>query len=308
LGIDRARVYPPNRSHIETLLEQYLFAENLIRAEMRLQENWNVLDLRAPFEGEPKAFIDGVLPPPHSTWCADVLAPWMREPKERYPDVLLPGSVRLISDENLSPIEVAVAGTEQAMTFLKATPHARKHTVDWEVVTPTGAVVTVDDATQEAPDEDHVPQIACSTLVSQIWDGIRALPYSDAQMARCIGTFLALVAHGFDGMSRLHGKVHGIDLTTAGSRTLSWLSESGCCRAIRSDLHALVTPETWTRMEKAERGGEALAILVSPRLLFEFEPFVDVFVSEIVPAQVRIRAEGNLVLFNPARLDTLGHQ
>ena len=114
---------------------------------------------------------------------------------------------------------------------------------------------------------------------------------------------------GYKAAKLLFGPLLGVDLSSGGSRVRAFASERGLQECFRSDVMDLIIPRRRADIAKSRMGlaHELLAILIDPRRLFEFAGFVEFFAKEIIPTQLLIRLEGDLVLFNPARIDVFGN-
>ena len=308
--LSRESVYPSNRSHLETLLEQYLSSESFAEAETAMAQIYTV---RHTFEGpigvDPQVFVDKCLPEPHRSWSHSSTQLWLSEPDERFPSVLLPETMSLVLPESKIPMQITQNIADQLLGFMSTNPNLRSYSITWRVISAGGEDLTIDDQDMGLLEDGTYPQILCSTLFAQIWDGMRRFPFSDDQIVGALVNFLALVVCGYDGMTSMFGKVCGIDLESGGARTRAFCSEQGLLRCCRPDALSFIKPGHVHAMRHSRfgLGYELLAILTEPSRLFELSMFVDVFAKEIVPSQARIRSEGNLMFFNPVRVTVLGN-
>ncbi len=309
-NIRRTSVYPENKSHLEILLEQYFYRENFTAALLRLNELLGppIYAPKKPFRGKEAAFINNTLPPSHHSWNSKMLGGWKVEPHESFNTAVSSKSIRLRFRAEEDPAILASRIRKQILRAIERSTDLREYSIKWEVIDVRGEVFRVDDEATNLLEDDTLPKIAASNLVSLIWDGMRRLPFSDEQIASGIGNYLALAKYDH-AAKQLYGRTCGIELSSAGARTRAFASEQGIIRCIRDDMFEFITLDQRETIQESRFGiaYEFMAILIDPSRLFEFTNLVDLFAKEIIPSQVLIRLEGDMILFSPAQLDILGN-
>jgi hypothetical protein len=149
--------------------------------------------------------------------------------------------------------------------------------------------------------------------IEWLWDGMRRLPYTDAQIATAIGVCVQLATLGLSAdnsweqqlelASEVFGPAIEIEFGGAyGSYSRALAAEKDLRAAMRDDLLELMTEQHQSLSWDAK--GILLAVF-APQRLFDFERLCALFVEQIVPWQVLAR-RGRSVFFAPSRLTTLG--
>ncbi len=222
-GIQIEKIYPIKQSHLEILLEQFLYRERFSVSIKQLESVFGPA-IWAPKEefskrGDSQAFRSGHLPASHCSWNKRVMRPWLVEPNEKIDGSLVHKVVRLsVENETLIPINTNNI-SKLLMKLLKRDPSLRSRSLDWEVQRTDGDKLEIKDQLAEVAEDGTIPTIPCSQIVSSIWDGMRRLPYSNSQIAIGIGTYIALAAsrNGYAAMTKMFGKIEGVELCKWGS-------------------------------------------------------------------------------------------
>ncbi len=308
--IESETIYPKRRSHLEELFEEYLSHEKRVAGIARLEEmGFHSIPIsREPFYGEVSAFKTGAFPPALPSWDSINLEDWGIEPDERHEHILSRNSIQIRFAKNEKIVAFATRAKKQILRAMKRRPGLRKVAIQWAVSGIDGCSMILDDESKEVLSDGSYQKIECKSLVELLWDGIRRLPYEDEQIASCIANYLSLVRYGWDKKESLFGEMIGVELAAIAAINRAMVSKAGVLARIRPDFFDLVTPEEMARYESpSSRAYEVLGALVDPKRLFEFEPFADLFVREVIPTQLWFRSEGNMIIFSPARIDIFGN-
>jgi hypothetical protein len=139
-------------------------------------------------------------------------------------------------------------------------------------------------------------------LLNRVWDGMRPLPYTSRHLAMAIfGTYVGptLPSQGDleEDSKRMSIEMGGMN----GQGTRLSCSISGLQRALRPDIDDVLALD--------RRGERQMSVLLiwafTPRKLFAFEPFVDLFASEIIPAQL-YSSRKDAMIFSPLSVHAFG--
>jgi hypothetical protein len=300
-GVPRSMIYPDKKSHLELLLDQFFdeerFSEDLKRAE--------------GFFGPPicigfsdKTQLAQIAPDPifpegaHPSWAAEATR-WLKEPDERFTETHSSRVITLQVRRDERPKRIADEVRSQVMKLFDSEQTLRNSAVDWAVLDAQGKVLNIYYQDSEFGPSD----IPCQRSVSHIWNGMRALPCSDRDIATSIGNYVA-----FSAAVRSRETRHvGIEFSARGPAVRASASAERLVNALRQDVFMFVIQ---LRLQDIATGvGDGITDLLRmyrhPAMLFEFQAFAGVFASDIIPSQMLYRA-GDLVLFNPLRISAFG--
>lgn len=306
-AVKSASIYPAERSHLEVLLEEYFYIENF---QQRLEDLRGVFGepisaSSRPLPGEPTAFSSGALPGVLESWKGPTYRAWLNEPDERYADVLCNRSLRISLLESDSPLSLSNRIRKQVHRALKRERDLRRYAICWHIRDVNREPFTLDDDCAEPSEGEGYPQIDVAYLLATLWDGMRRLPYTNDQLALCIGNYVAIAKYGWDGMKALFGETIGVEFSSDMARNRAIVSSVSIKSCIRNDYEQLLTPAEVKKFHSSAY--EAMNQIFDPSCLFEFEPFVDLFAREVIPTQLKIRLGQDMLIFSPARLKIFGN-
>ena len=140
--------------------------------------------------------------------------------------------------------------------------------------------------------------------LAELWDGIRALPYTDAAVAGAMATCFHL------SKSRETPWQDGLNVAFAAQDSTPY--KANVSRRALQDCLVVDMDDTFDQIwQGRERSpnlnlSALLAHVYYPDYLFDFEIFARLFVEQVVPVQVVFRENGKSVLYSPADLKTFG--
>jgi hypothetical protein len=290
-GIAADEVYPTRKSHLEYLLERYFQVEYLYSAAQAMNNNPELFGAQIneePVEwgGEPKAFRSGTLPGLHWSWPLKTGTVWITPPPEVFSTApSQPFCLNLSSNESVA--EARTYYLNQLSELLQRDSNTRKLCVRFE-----------------CEGEEHA---GLARQLEVIWDGMRRFSFTDLQIATALTSRILLATEG--SMRKLFGRTTLVELgSDDGSYTMAHCAIDSLRGAFRPDLQELVVEKEWGRI--VDNPSEALRILIEPKRLFCFEPFVQLFAEQIIPTQARLTwgTEGQdyCFVFSPIRVDRFG--
>ncbi len=281
-AIERRRIYPDRRSHLEQMIDDYrlqrtgeLALEDLIEASRR----GGVLDLNVEHpSGDRMPELD--LTPLKSPWGAGPDEPWPVVDIESMPPSW---SVERIK---ANPAELA---------DLVAT---RRNSTDLLMVNP------------DFPRRNGTAQAA----VDSLWEGLRPHPYSAEQIATSLSSLIRLLEI-FGDHPLGSGRSHGLEAERLMADPVEiemGIAGGGATRAFvgSSELWGALSGEVRTRLllEQPVAGSALMGILGqfygATLDLFDPHALVDLFASSVVPWQVATQRRP--LCFSPTHLKTLG--
>src|SRR5262249_14209593 len=127
-----------------------------------------------------------------------------------------------------------------------------------------------------------------------LWDGLRRLPVTDAELASAIGNWVSLYSLGFDVASdsatqqdifdSLFGESIEVEFYALDwSRSVGFASVEALLEALRPDLAEVLTDEANMRAGNIK---SLLQIVYSPSRLFDFRRLAGLFATQVVPSQL----------------------
>jgi FRG domain-containing protein len=306
----RDRMYPTRKSQMEVLLDHYFMNELLIEGDRRMVSmtaKMTVHRIDPPPEG-----IDTELArpwiPPLASWRTEAISPWRSTRDERLANVLNAERRRLEADLTDAPASTAAHVASQVTAMMSRGDAPRGALVEWKCdFSPNSAAVTGAAELEAALD--------------WLWDGLRALPCSDQDLAIGMGNCVGLsAAHATarrlrpepgqdyaawqDAANAVLGAAVHVGFDGAdGSYSLGYAAKTSLLECVREDVTDYIQPGFRDQIVGNVIG--LMQAIHSPDKLFEFEPLARVFARQIAPTQVLTRS-GRAVFFSPARINSLG--
>lgn len=310
----RERVYPRDKSPLEQALDRYFALE---KAESWYVETvkqvrargWSasILHFETWASGySPQAFVDNARMVPLESWRPEALEDWEIDPVEDFFETIGPPR-RLKLKPTTDPVELRRIVSFGVKQILRSEPGVRTQAFNWEFT---------DLADQISSDQ-------LNDFFRPAWNGMRRLPYADAEIADALGSIVALLIASCDEGALEPGSYEqrfshcfgpsikvGFDYYD-GSASNAYVSRQSLVDALRPDMADLLSRDHQGRVGDIVK---LFQVIYNPSLMFEFEPFKTAFASQIIPAQV-VQGRGQTaapgptspILFNPARLITFGN-
>jgi hypothetical protein len=317
-------IYPDKKSSLENLLDHFFVEERrrdgwrrllsaletLRRKPRLLLEHLGLgpqkveisppLELRAPPDRYRAQYFKGGRLEPHSSWDQAILKIWDDSATEPF-QTMQRQPMSLSVDPAWSPLDRRRRITTAVAAALRIHPALRRSLVAWDF-----------GAQRLTP---HVAAIEpLREAVQWLWDGMRRLPYTDAQIATAIGVCVQLASLGLSAdterksTSQIALEVFGPAIEIEfqggyGSYSRAYTAEKDLRAAMRDDLLQLTEEKHRDRFDTTE---EILLAVFAPQRLFDFARLCALFAEQIVPWQVLAR-RGRVAFFTPSRLIALGN-
>ncbi|MBN0986108.1 FRG domain-containing protein [Amphritea pacifica] len=300
----RSDIYPPRKSQLELLLDQFFDYEtrlensNAFKEMLKEAENKNSVhfyQVASPKDFYyPDAFIGGVIPE-HQSW-ADI-ASWLHVDVERHHEVL---NVRKEINLDLSQ-EAEELQIQCRLIFSRVLADStglRSHVVHWEF---QGAKSKYSDS----------KLLTLNNGLNRIWDGLRRLPCRDHDIATSLANWIALWRLGYGQTNDQRVNQHAAERVFGGVIRVEFgASDDSCSRgyvateslraAVRSDIVDLLNDECVSHIESVYWLMQQCFSVVR---LYDFNRLWPLFIHQVVPTQMDRQS---VIFFHPARLDILG--
>lgn len=268
-------IYPKIKSALEQQLDQWFFLRRGHENNLMF-EKWGVrfTSLEVP-DGYKQLMDDGV------KWPPNTCLPWLKEIRENFLEIDV-RKIRL----NLRNSANAPKYSSQILNGIKAhlerQPSLRNSAIEWEVVYSSGV--------SGSGDIDSL---------NRIWNGMRALPFSNDHIYLAIEKCLQTLED-----TQLFATYN------LGETVEFGLPDGSYSRAQVLDSNLLNYLSKAIAIEDKEikqHRSKSAAILMKhqdPSTLFEFNDFVELFARELIASQ--ILEKRSVVIFNPAKVTVFG--
>jgi hypothetical protein len=204
---DERDIYPENKSHLETLLDQYFLIETYPARERQMQAIFGPVIHSGPqdYKGEPRYFINETFPDEHESWSTSTCTQRLLEPEEIYSRVDA-RAVTLRTNQNLPASEEFGAIRTEVEDLLNGSDLRHNPAVDWKVTDEKYFEKYVEDVEHESP------PTSLGEIVRIIFDGMRNKPYTNQHIAHAIALYLVLSRHdGWEYLKSAFGDVLGVE-------------------------------------------------------------------------------------------------
>lgn len=298
----REQIYPVHKSALEQLLDQYFFVEKSVEESRRFFETIAGLKRAGAKIGmalttaRPEGYLAehfSVPLEPLPGWAPDLLVDWRQPRSEPFGATVGRFQKIVLRDDPGAP--TAAEQVEGAiLSALSRDAGLRGQAVEWMFSGATGPLASD----------------GFAGAFRAGWNGLRALPYADEDIATALGSLVALWSdadcRSADGhivaaaFRRRWPDAREVEFATAdGAYSKGWCSDAGLLAAIDESWKARLTDRS-----EAVTVWRALQLTQHPNLLFDFGRFARLFCRYIVPSQ--LAGGRSLTLFNPADLWRLG--
>ncbi|MBI4903378.1 MAG: FRG domain-containing protein [Acidobacteria bacterium] len=296
--VSRQRIYPQEKSALEILLDQFFMNERLLAGTPVVQSlPWARKMTIEDQGGWSREFVPNGIPL-LSSWQTD-LRPWIESSRETYSEVSAGQAIMIHAQNGSDPLQSGEALRDKIGSYLAQESSARKRAIAWRI------------------EGDGVLPKRLTRLdraLRWLWDGIRALPYSDEQIADSVGRCLALWQAGaeerdptaFENAARVClGDSMEVEFGASdGAYSRAFVSRTDLLHAVRNDVGTYLNPRVMPQITTNMTG--LLQAIQEPSRLFEFAALANVFVRQLAPCQVLYRSTSTAAFFSPARLDRFG--
>jgi len=293
-------IYPPQKSPLEALLDQYFDLEQKVMGSEWLRKMVNEMQQQGAnvhwLHDEtpdncyhPDATKTGELPV-LASWAPEALKDWNPFNVERM-ETTIAAPVTLKVKPDASVLEAARAVSYGAGQVLNTKRNARQTTFTWQF--------------QELTPPDRTKVETLSNALQNICDGMRRLPYTNQEIATACGTTTRLgfsVDPSLEVVERVLEDCFQVEFAANdNSSSRGYIQRETLRSALRSDLAEYASEQLLSNMNGDVKW--VLQGIFSPSRLLEFDALRAMFVNELIPTQVLSR---KLVLYSPARLLTFG--
>ncbi len=324
--VEERLVYPERKSALEIRLDEW-FAQEAVaehqraaraaghtvidahEAESMLREmNLDQLGfkpevaslLRGQLDEPQRSVFDETMDPgPEPSWSdSDMMAGWLAQVDERFHDAFTDEQWTIVAAdvEELDALEAACM--EQVHALRSGDPSARARTMRWQLVDASGAEVSAPGDGEGGFDDPE--RTRAGDWLALAWDGMRALPFDDEEVAIALGRIAAALSWVARGRTpwTLESPLY-LDLVMAMRfDPVVVIPEAAFAWALRYDLRMLLHEN---HAALADDPRQLLLAVNDPRFLFDFGRWRRIFAVYVIPSQVVMGAQNGFsaAIYNP---------
>jgi hypothetical protein len=299
-------IYPPQKSDLEILLDQYFMLERMTQGQIalgsKLGSSVNVIRYESLSDGiEAQCFGPAGLPP-HESWNPSQIKPWIDPTPERWVALSSTPEIPVNWPVNIAPTGLTGSIAKQFEIAMAQDRQIRKSPVRWRML---GLPIGGHEAIEKS--------------LSLLWDGLRRWPYSDVDVAVGMATAVRFgilvcqnpqaryVSNEADSIA-IQCLGSAVEVETAmddNSYSRGYASVEELFLAVRPDFSKYLADEWRSRITTIHA---ILQVATNPRHVFDFEALTRVFTRQIAPTEVVLRGAetGKARIYNPARIMRLG--
>ena len=290
-------VYPKRKSKLEILLDQYFMMERLKKNIAYWDKNIIPSSVPRIKVGSKEGFDSSVFdnePAPLPSW-EENRPLWTSCERELYEKATSALKLKIaVTDLSASLCSIQNVIKNNILSHFDQYPDIRAKLVAWNM--------NISDAPNDTFDE-----------LNRMWDGLRVLPCSDADIATAMSNYLILYIFSHKSyfsmlaaIQELFGDTIQVEFGPGdGSYSKSLVSKLALLHAVRPDIDSFLN-DSWKNVLSQNIIG-LLQVINAPDRLFDFRRFSQIFVQQIVPIQVLNKGNSkDPVFFSPARISSFG--
>lgn len=286
-------IYPKSKSELEILLDQYFAGEHLIEKERRFKKF---------IEEFPQMKVTKTLADPvykyvktkkqHKTWRYDLIKKWNYKAIAKYEETIY---VLFVIDKIIPMNDINAANDiiyKVVHNEFKTKGVDRARTIEARIEF-------------KKQNNKYINKIVCQN-VSDIWDGMRKLPYTNEQIIKAVSKYIFLEINGLKKAEE-YIYPNSIYITMSskyGIHNRCYVSEYKIKNAFREDILDILIDSLPNSISS-----RILLFIYKPRVVFDFEKLTNLFADEIIPSQMFMQS-GNkkpIVFYSPVHINILGY-
>jgi hypothetical protein len=315
-------IYPVRKSALEMLLDSYFDNEQKLVSGRLFKKLFEELSANNPNASyteadDPLDTMHNNLKPgakPHPSWTDNEKKKWRSRKTETWHDVQSPYCFELnAAIFNDDPLVACTRLCVQLETEMEKGALSRNHLVNFSLK-------------GELDFEEEVKRFLFHCM-KVCWDGMRMLPYTDEEIATSLSNLALIFINAYQAglKTRVYGSEDKTELYRyllmedhfmiemagrgRGDSSRAMVSRYYLSEAFREDLVNVVVQEHRKLCQfRYDNAKLVLQLILDPEWLFEFDKLKELFVKEIIPTQVYLRANNdkNPIFFTPVQLTALG--
>jgi len=303
-----AEIYPERESPLESLLNEYLQGESIIKGSVVFEEiNRHLKVAPQTFTfAAPPVMNEYFLAPtaPHASWTGPNVGDWLKVTRQVWTNVQDPPKLSFDTKLNADLDAEEVRFERAVRAALQSDAGLRQSKIEFKI-------------TVEECDPKGIEGL--SKAMQRVWDEMARLPWTDAEIALALSAVLKcfVLAQSLKLGSNLTSRelerktMAGIfdnpirvELGGSGNaHTWAWVEEDDLHAAVRPDFESLLRPE-----HRGQILGDTFNTLMvsrTPSLLFDFGKLSDLFAKQMIPTQAVFYPDHPLFP-TPARVQVIG--
>jgi FRG domain len=294
------RIYPTRKSALELQLDQY-FREEYVQQGLKQAREMGVEIETLRWEENIHAFKSCELPAAHSSWANVANQQWLTMSPEPFAQTVDGKAVAISLPTNLLPVENIRAHFEESLLGHLKKGNLRRSAVAFDL-----------SGDRPAGSKSSATMVRAMEV---FWDGVRRLPYTDAEISLGFGVLATLLWLALSEEESYMESLLG-DLIEIECYSQNWVhfrapvSKQGLEEALRADIREELDLSVYPVLS------DPLSVidhLHDVQRLFDFPSFRKLMISELIPGQIierfdttgqygspdLVEIEPDWVVFNP---------
>lgn len=303
--ISKENIYPPEKSHLEVLLDQYFLINSYPERNTQLENFFGttISISEESIKKEIEAFFkNNELPEIHESWGTSSAMLWLQEPNEHYHEHEVLTDIQLIFPKLNNPHDLEVAIEKQLRNVFANIESNKRPSVKWNVFDEKGNVLYVDQEGITKNANGDFTEFAVAEMVNSIYQGMRYLPYKNAEIIRVIVRYFMMLSFG---VYQIIDDCEGVEFSGGSVRGRGFASNKRIRDALREDFFEMIKSTKLDASSKLDFR-DTLFSASFVKSAYKFDSFLKVFVEDLIPSQAVIAVEGLVIGVNPMRIDVFG--
>lgn len=303
--IEKDRIYPRERSHLEVLLDHYFLIETYEEREQRMREIFGAVirvENDTVEEDIFSNFRSGTRPDSHSSWISQGAKAWYVEPDEKFSPYISQKSAQLVMPDCENPDDFEKLLQPHIQNLISSPERRSRNHIDWSIIFDDESIVYVDGEGGISKTKDEWTLFTMGEMINKIYAGMRYLPYTDVQVARAITRYVAMMRFGCHAVIE---NTEGVEFEGGGIRGRGFCNRNNLLGAIREDFYKLIKPEKLNNEGKMD-SRDVIYVASFVKSSYVFERFVELFVEDLLPSAAAVAVERLTIGANPMRIEVLG--
>jgi hypothetical protein len=287
-------IYPERKSELEILLDQFFNTEGKLKAQKNFRKfikESNLPVVRIEASDHSPLLKKNIV---HSSWKSKIFRKWQFPLKEAYENTIEPIliNVQLLSKKNIHfQIRNLI---EQLIKCFYDHQINRNNQLKFNVIL--------------KPKLGKKMSRQINRSCCRIWDGMRNLPFKDLEIISVIAKYVCLEL--YEHKTHKTFSLSGEDLILLeilneyGSITRCHASPSKIVASFRKNIKKILIDDLTTILHS-----EILLHVNNPKILFNFEKLIELFVDEIIAYQVLYNSdqENPVIFYTPSHISVFGY-
>ncbi|WP_422079680.1 FRG domain-containing protein [Ulvibacterium sp.] len=304
--LDKEKIYPSSKSHLEVLLDQYFLIEGYPERDKNMQKIF-VHKIHIGREDSTKKeissfFSQNKIPDMHESWLSEFAETWAKEPNERYFSSTSFVEVEISLPDFNNKDDLGNYIFKQLKKVISGRDEFTRSHIKWNIQSEDRMQLYVDGEGGISKKKDEFTEFTVAEMVNSIYSGMRYLPYSNNQISRTIARYITIISFR---LYDVFSDPEGIEILGRKVRGRGFCSKQRILNALRPDFYKLIKKERLNDSGKMDFR-DTLYCARYIKSAYTFEKFINLMSEDIIPSTAATPIEGLVINTNPYYLDIIG--